>query len=628
MRDLQVWHKLVWIDPFYRGRRADSRALPEGTRIHRRGQARHCATVELEILRRVIPEYRAALERGQVELSTSPFYHPILPLLCDIGCLPADPPALGRMPRRAVPPSRRRRRAARSGPSRCTSGCSAAARRALALGGVGLGRHGAARARAPASPGWRQTRRSWRRRAACVHARRRRPSCDQPRRSTGPYRGRQGKAHGRVRIPRPRPVGPHRVQLCVLVGREAPRTTSSRRIVRSRPPLGRAHRRGRADHLRHPRRGERLGALRGPGPAVPAGALLAARVASRVCGRSRCPRRAPRRRSGCRRSSPGPGSTATSTSGSGTPTTIGPGASSPRRVAPSTSLPGLTTAALARAREEMLIAEGSDWFWWYGDDHSSDHDLAFDELFRRHVRNIYRRARRSRSRRSSSITNITTEPPACPDRPADRVHPAPAIDGEITSYFEWMGAGCVEARDVGGAMHQVSSRARPIERLEFGCDLRAPVRPGDRRAWPHCRPGRAVHVPGLTGFELVVERRRDLAARSERPRRAPPDGCRAARGRPWSSRFRWRRSDRAHGRFRRRQPRGASRTRRPGGVPDRAVSPGQAAGEPERAGGNGLSTEVRRTVERRLVRNWYRGVGVDGGSDCRTGGLVRTIGGS
>jgi alpha-amylase/alpha-mannosidase (GH57 family) len=46
--------------------------------------------------------------------------------------------------------------------------------------------------------------------------------------------------------------------------------------------------------------------------------------------------------------------------------------------------------ALARAREEMLIAEGSDWFWWYGDDHSSEHDLVFDELFRRHVRNIYR----------------------------------------------------------------------------------------------------------------------------------------------------------------------------------------------------------------------------------------------
>src|SRR5262249_44911888 len=39
--------------------------------------------VELELLNRVIPEYRAAAERGQIEISASPFYHPILPLLCD-----------------------------------------------------------------------------------------------------------------------------------------------------------------------------------------------------------------------------------------------------------------------------------------------------------------------------------------------------------------------------------------------------------------------------------------------------------------------------------------------------------------------------------------------------------------
>ena len=31
----------------------------------------------------MLPAYREAAERGQVELSTSPFYHPILPLLCD-----------------------------------------------------------------------------------------------------------------------------------------------------------------------------------------------------------------------------------------------------------------------------------------------------------------------------------------------------------------------------------------------------------------------------------------------------------------------------------------------------------------------------------------------------------------
>ena len=51
---------------------------------------------------------------------------------------------------------------------------------------------------------------------------------------------------------------------------------------------------------------------------------------------------------------------------------------------------GRRRRAPARAREEILIAEGSDWFWWYGDDHSSDHDLEFDDLFRRHLRNVYR----------------------------------------------------------------------------------------------------------------------------------------------------------------------------------------------------------------------------------------------
>src|SRR4029453_17822235 len=38
---------------------------------------------ERALLQQVIPAYQTAAERGQVELSTSPYYHPILPLLCD-----------------------------------------------------------------------------------------------------------------------------------------------------------------------------------------------------------------------------------------------------------------------------------------------------------------------------------------------------------------------------------------------------------------------------------------------------------------------------------------------------------------------------------------------------------------
>ena len=83
LRDLQVWHKLVWLDPVYHERDERVRALVAKGRGFTEDDKASLRDVELELLRNVIPEYAAAAERGQVELSTSPFYHPILPLLCD-----------------------------------------------------------------------------------------------------------------------------------------------------------------------------------------------------------------------------------------------------------------------------------------------------------------------------------------------------------------------------------------------------------------------------------------------------------------------------------------------------------------------------------------------------------------
>ena len=44
---------------------------------------------------------------------------------------------------------------------------------------------------------------------------------------------------------------------------------------------------------------------------------------------------------------------------------------------------------IEKAYEEILIAEGSDWFWWFGDEHSSENDPEFDRLFRQHITNVY-----------------------------------------------------------------------------------------------------------------------------------------------------------------------------------------------------------------------------------------------
>ena len=184
------------------------------------------------------------------------------------------------MPRERVPASRGRRRAARACGRAARAAVRSPAARALAVGRVGLGRHGAARRRRRASRGWRPTRRSWHARSDCRSAATGDGHIDQPERLYQPYSHRGGPAHGRVRLPRPRAVRPDRLQLRVVVGR--------RRRRRFRVPPGdggpalqRPHRRGRGDRLRHPRRRERLGALRPAGPPVPARAVQPARLASR-----------------------------------------------------------------------------------------------------------------------------------------------------------------------------------------------------------------------------------------------------------------------------------------------------------------------------------------------------------
>lgn len=42
-----------------------------------------------------------------------------------------------------------------------------------------------------------------------------------------------------------------------------------------------------------------------------------------------------------------------------------------------------------QAMEHIYAAEGSDWFWWYGDDHRAASRQVFDELFRYHLRCVY-----------------------------------------------------------------------------------------------------------------------------------------------------------------------------------------------------------------------------------------------
>jgi alpha-amylase/alpha-mannosidase (GH57 family) len=111
------------------------------------------------------------------------------------------------------------------------------------------------------------------------------------------------------------------------------------------------------------------------------------------------------------------------------------------------------------AYEELLIAEGSDWCWWYGPEHVSENRVEFDELYRRHLVNVYRALglappeELSRPILKSDIPNLNQPP-------KHAVHPV--IDGEVTSFFEWMGAGRYHPDNRSGTMHSNEPRIRDV----------------------------------------------------------------------------------------------------------------------------------------------------------------------
>jgi alpha-amylase/alpha-mannosidase (GH57 family) len=81
--DLQVWFNLAWIDPIFRKDIPELRSLVEKARFFTEEEKRVVLQKQIEIIKRIIPAYKQAIAQGQIEVILSPFYHPILPLLYD-----------------------------------------------------------------------------------------------------------------------------------------------------------------------------------------------------------------------------------------------------------------------------------------------------------------------------------------------------------------------------------------------------------------------------------------------------------------------------------------------------------------------------------------------------------------
>ena len=102
------------------------------------------------------------------------------------------------------------------------------------------------------------------------------------------------------------------------------------------------------------------------------------------------------------------------------------------------------------AFEEILIAEGSDWNWWYGPEHHSANDREFDELYRKHLSNVYQAlGANPPDYLAQPILGGVARPSFVPQTAF--VHPQ--INGEMVRYFEWMGAAIYTADRRAGSMH-------------------------------------------------------------------------------------------------------------------------------------------------------------------------------
>jgi alpha-amylase/alpha-mannosidase (GH57 family) len=117
---------------------------------------------------------------------------------------------------------------------------------------------------------------------------------------------------------------------------------------------------------------------------------------------------------------------------------------------------------LAEAQESLLAAEGSDWTWWYGPEHSTANDEEFDALYRKHLTGVY-----------LALGQVAPEELAKPiKRKPERAYQLPPstnlkvkVDGVDSSYFEWLGAGVYSPERRGGSMH---GRVYYLRELRYG----------------------------------------------------------------------------------------------------------------------------------------------------------------
>jgi len=113
------------------------------------------------------------------------------------------------------------------------------------------------------------------------------------------------------------------------------------------------------------------------------------------------------------------------------------------------------------AYRELLIAQGSDWFWWYGEPNNSGQDFVFDYMFRERLKNMYLNLGLEHPEYLNESLITKVEMPF--KHPARAI--TPKMDGLVESYDDWYYAGSISLLD-----GPVFRENKNVDKILFGCD--------------------------------------------------------------------------------------------------------------------------------------------------------------
>lgn len=113
------------------------------------------------------------------------------------------------------------------------------------------------------------------------------------------------------------------------------------------------------------------------------------------------------------------------------------------------------------AWEELYIAQGSDWFWWFGEPNDSGQDEIFDYLFRIHLINIYNMFKKPVPDYLNVPLNVYMGKPLR----SPKANISPLIDGKTGKQDNWKNAGCIDIPD-----GPILQKNKPFDKIYFGCD--------------------------------------------------------------------------------------------------------------------------------------------------------------